>query len=184
MNVYARELGALGDGPLSRPGLSIRTATPDDTRRWFELSGAGGDWAEPDGVTFMTIRCTLKSDTQLFLAWLDGRPVCGGGLETHDGVAALMAGRTLPAYRNRGIHARCCAGWRGPRQWVGAGVVHSRPAPISQRNILRRIIARESGYGPAVTGSSRPPDWPGHANPILHYVDGYRPVAAHPPIPC
>jgi GNAT superfamily N-acetyltransferase len=139
MNVYARELGALGDGPLSRPGLSIRTATPDDARRWFELSGAGGDWAEPDGVTFMTIRCTLKSDTQLFLAWLDGHPVCGGGLELHDGVAALMAGGTLPAYRNQGIHAALLHARLAAATEAGCdlALVHSRPGTISQRNILR-----------------------------------------------
>ena len=86
------------------PGLSIRIATPDEARRWFEREGAGGDWAEPHGLAFMTIRCTLKSDTRLFVAWLDGQPVGAGALETHDGVAALMAAGTLPAYRKRGIH--------------------------------------------------------------------------------
>ena len=131
--------GAPDDAPLSRPGLSIRTATPDDARLWFELSDAGGDWAEPDGVTFMTIRCTLKADTQLFLAWLDGQPVCGGGLEMHDGVAALMAGGTLPAYRNQGIHTALLHARLTAANEAGCdlALVHSRPGTVSQRNILR-----------------------------------------------
>ena len=80
---------------------------------WYEQQGAGGEWAEPDGITFMTIRTTLKSQTRLFLAWQDEQPVGGGALEIHEGVAALMAADTLPGFRNRGIHtALMQVGWR------------------------------------------------------------------------
>lgn len=139
MNVYAWQAGTLNDESPSLPGLSIRTATTDETRVWFEQSGADGDWAQPDGIAFMTIRCTLKSDTHLFLAWLDGQPVSGGALEIHDGVAALIAGGTLPAFRNQGIHAALLRARLEAAMEAGCdlALVHSRPGTISQRNILR-----------------------------------------------
>jgi GNAT superfamily N-acetyltransferase len=144
MNVYTRQVDArqvddLGGEPPSVSGLSIQTATPDEARLWFEHEGSGGDWTEPNGLAFMTIRCTLKTDTQLFVAWLNGQPVGGGALETHDGVAALMAAGTLPAYRNRGIHtallhARLAAAAEGG---CDLAMVHTRPGAVSQRNVLR-----------------------------------------------
>ena len=139
MNVYARQVGPLADQPPSIPGLSIQIATPDDARLWFERDGAGGDWAEPDGLAFMLIRCTLKAETRLFLALRDGQPVGGGALETHNGVAALMAAGTLPAFRNQGIHtallrARLVA---AVKAGCDLAMVHTRPGAASQRNVLR-----------------------------------------------
>jgi hypothetical protein len=136
MNVYARQLDPLVQQPPLGSGWRIQTATPDEAQRWFEYLGAGGDWADPDGVAFMTIRCTLKSDTRLFLAWLNGQPVGGGALETHDGVAALMAAETLPAFRNRGIHtALLLPGWRRPPTW-DAIWPWSTPGPVLCRNVI------------------------------------------------
>jgi GNAT superfamily N-acetyltransferase len=139
MNVYTRQVDALGGEPPSVSGLSIQIATPDEARLWFEHEGSSGDWTEPNGLAFMTIRCTLKSDMQLFVAWLNGQPVGGGALETHDGVAALMAAGTLPAYRNRGIHtallhARLVA---ATEAGCDLAMVHTRPGAGSQRNVLR-----------------------------------------------
>lgn len=139
MNVYARRVDNLDDEPPSVSGLRIETASPDNAKRWFELNGAGGDWAEPDGLAFMLVRATLKSDTQLFLAWLNGQPVGGGALEVHHGVAALMASETLSGYRNQGIHtallhARLAA---GARAGCELAMIHTRPATASQRNVLR-----------------------------------------------
>jgi GNAT superfamily N-acetyltransferase len=139
MNVYARHVDALGDESPAPPGVSIRIATPDQARLWFELDGAGGDWAEPDGLAFMLIRCTLKPGTQLFLAWRDGRPVGGGTLEMHNGVAALMAAGTLPAYRNQGIHTALLRARLDAAAQAGCdlAMVHTRPSAASQRNVLR-----------------------------------------------
>jgi GNAT superfamily N-acetyltransferase len=139
MNVYARRIDALEDGSPSLPGVSIQIATPEKAGLWFELDGAGGDWAEPDGLAFMLIRCTLKAETRLFLALRDGQPVGGGALETHHGVAALMAAGTLPAFRNQGIHtallrARLVA---AVKAGCDLAMVHTRPGAASQRNVLR-----------------------------------------------
>jgi GNAT superfamily N-acetyltransferase len=141
MNVYARrvDVDLAGGEPPPVPGLRIRIATPEEARRWFEREGAGGDWTEPDGVAFMTIRCTLKPETWLFVGWLDGEPVGGGALETHDGVAALMAAGTLPDYRKRGIHTALLHARLEAAAQAGCdlAMVHTRPGAASQRNVLR-----------------------------------------------
>lgn len=139
MDVYACHVNSHAGEPPSTPGLSIQIATPDETRLWFERSGAGGDWAEPDGLAFMVIRSTLKSDTRLFLAWSDGQPVGGAALEIHDGMAALMAAGTLPAYRNRGIHTALLHARLAAAAEAGCdlAMAHTRPGAASQRNALR-----------------------------------------------
>jgi hypothetical protein len=139
MNVYARHVDAFEDESPSLPNVSIRIATPDEAGLWFEQDGASGDWTEPDGLAFMLIRCILKSETRLFLALRNGQPVGGGALETHNGVAALMAAGTLPAFRNQGIHtallrARLVA---AVRAGCDLAMVHTRPGAVSQRNVLR-----------------------------------------------
>jgi GNAT superfamily N-acetyltransferase len=139
MNVYARHVDTLEDVPPSFPGLSIQIATQDDARFWFERSGAGGDWAEPDGLAFMTIRCTLKPNTWLFLAWVEGQPVGGGALEIREGVAALMAAGTLPEFRNQGIHTALLQARLAAAVKAGCdlAMVQTRPAAASQGNVLR-----------------------------------------------
>ena len=139
MNVYAHQLGTLAYESPSVPGLSIEIATPEAANLWFELSGAGGDWAVPDGLSFMLIRTMLKADTQLFLARLNGQLVGGGALEIHGGVAALMAAGTLSAFRNHGVHtallhARLAAAAKAGCELV---MIHTRPGAVSQRNVLR-----------------------------------------------
>ena len=139
MNVYARQVDALEDESLSLPDVSIQIATPDEAGLWFEQDGASGDWAEPDGLAFMLIRCTLKSETQLFLAWRKGQPVSGGALEMHNGVAALMAAGTQPAFRKQGIHMAVLRARLGAAVEAGCdlAMVHTRPGAGSQRNVLR-----------------------------------------------
>jgi len=139
MNVYVRQVETLEDEPPAVPGVSIRVATVDEAKLWFELDGSAGDWAEPDGAAFMTIRCVLKADTRLFLAWLDAQPIGGGALEMHDGVAALIAAKTLPAFRHRGLHTALLHARLAVAHQAGndLAVVHTRPGAESQRNILR-----------------------------------------------
>lgn len=139
MNVFVRRLAAPVDPPGLLPGLIIQEANPAEARRWFELDEAGGDWAEPDGIAFMLVRCIYKPDTRLYLAWLDGQPVAAAGLELHKGVAGLVAASTLPEYRQRGLHqallyTRLCATHQAGCELA---MVHADPAALSQGNILR-----------------------------------------------
>lgn len=141
MNAYARSLDPLEDESSSypNPNVSIRIATSDEAERWLQQIDAGGDWAEPDGVAFMLIRCTLKSETLFFLAWRNGRPVSGGALELHNGMAALMAAETETAFRNQGIHTALLR--KRLVAAVDAGcdlaMVHTRPGAVSQHHVLR-----------------------------------------------
>jgi GNAT superfamily N-acetyltransferase len=139
MNVYVRQLKPLDQEPPTVPGLKIKVATSEDARYWFEQLGAGGDWTEPDGLSFMTIRSTLKSGTRLFLAWRDGQPVGGGALEVHNGMAALMAADTLPAFRNQGIHTALLNVRLAAAVEAGCDLVmvQTLPGAVSQHNILR-----------------------------------------------
>ena len=139
MNTYARETKRVRAEVELPRGASIRTATAVEAKQWFEISESSGNWAEPDGASFMTVRTTQKAGTQLFIAWLDGEPVSAGALEMHESVAALMAGYTQPGYRGRGLQTallqvRISAAKAASCDLV---LVHSRPGTISQRNILR-----------------------------------------------
>lgn len=139
MNVYARPIEPLGEAPAVISGLSIRVATEEESRMWFERQGAGGDWAEPDGVSHMKIRCTRKRGTQLFLAWSAGEPVGAGALEVHSGVAGLMAASTLPAFQRQGVHTALLHARLAAAVEAGCdlAMVHTRPGAVSQRNVLR-----------------------------------------------
>ena len=139
MNVYARPIDPQDGAGILPSGVEVRTASLEEARLWFSLNGSDGDWAEPDGMAFMLIRSLLKPDTRLFLAWLDGQPVSGGALETHNGVAALMAADTLPAFRQRGLHTALLRARLAAAANAGCdlALMHARPGADSQRNALR-----------------------------------------------
>ena len=139
MNVYARALVNLLGADEPVPDVEIRVATEQEARQWFEAAGFTGDWAQPDGVTFMVIRTVFKPGTRLYLAWKDGQPVGGGALEIHEGVAALIAAATLPAYRRLGIHSALMQARLRAAAASGCDVVvaHTRPGALSQGNVLR-----------------------------------------------
>jgi GNAT superfamily N-acetyltransferase len=171
MSVHVQRVGAAAEPQGKDPGFHIRVATPDQAAQWFELSGAGGDWAEPNGVGFMVVRCIQKPGSRLYLAWRDGKPVASGGLEVHDGVAALIADATLPAYRRQGaqmalLYARLSAAREAD---CDLAMVHTRPGAASQRNVLRAgfqvaytvvdVISPHDGLAPlegARPGGSQP----------------------------
>jgi hypothetical protein len=139
MNTYVRQVSPVDDQPPTVSGLKITVATAEEARSWYQQLGAGGDWAEPDGIAFMTIRTTLKSGTQLFLAWHDGRPVGAGALEIHNGVAALMAADTLSDFRHQGVHTALMQVRLAAAAESGCdlAMVHASPGGLSQGNILR-----------------------------------------------
>ena len=167
MNVHVREIPRRGDTSevdiherqvtrWDAPDLEIRVATVEETRAWYEWTGAGGDWAEPDGVAFMTIRCALKDGSQLYLAWRDGQPIGGGGLEIHDGLASLIADDTLPAYRGQGVQGALLRARLEAAAEAGCdlAMVHTRPGSGSERNVLRSgfqlAYSRVGLVGPAL----------------------------------
>ena len=138
MNVYYRQLEEADSVLPPRPDLNIQVTTSEETEQWFMLE-AQGDWAEPDGVAFMTIRCTLKPRAQLFLAWNDRQLVGGGALEVHDNVAELMAASTRPAFRKQGVQTALLRARLAAAVEAGCdlAMVQTKPGAGSQRNVLR-----------------------------------------------
>lgn len=139
MNVFAFPLKGYSARPMDIRGLEIRMVTERDARKWFDLIGAGGDWAEPDGASFMTIRCVAKPSSRFYLAYLNGRPVSGGALEIHDGVASLIASDTLPEYKRHGLHAAILRARLEISAQAGCevAILKTRPGSSTQTNALR-----------------------------------------------
>ncbi len=139
MSVHAHALAAAALPEPQDTPCQIRVATPAEAERWFRRSDAGGDWAEPDGIAFMMVRCLHKPGSSLYLAWRDDEPVAAGGLEIHDGVAALIADATLPAFRRQGAQTALLRARLSVARDAGCdlAMVHTRPGADSQRNILR-----------------------------------------------
>ena len=94
-----------------------------------------------------------------FLACVDGQPAGGGAVLIHRGVALLAGAATLPAYRNRGVHAalhhaRLALARRSGCDLAAQG---AEPGSTSQRNAERRglrvaytraILVRDPGLNP------------------------------------
>jgi hypothetical protein len=150
MNTYVRQVSHPDYQPPAVSGLKITVATTAEARLWYEQLGGDLDWAEPDGIAFMTIRTTLKSGTRLFLARHNGQPVGAGALEIHDGVSALMAADTLPGFRHQGIHTALMQVRLAAAAEAGCdlAMVHASPGGQSEGNILR------SGFQLAYTSVS------------------------------
>ncbi|HMP42244.1 MAG TPA: GNAT family N-acetyltransferase [Roseiflexaceae bacterium] len=142
MDVYARQIGI--PLPFAAPAVRVTQATEAEARHWFARSGAGGDWAEPDGITFMTIRSVLKRGSQLYLAWVDGEPVSGAAIEIHDGIAELMAAATMPAFRGRGLHTALLHARIAAAAAAGCDLIitHAVPGALSQKNLLQAGFAQ------------------------------------------
>lgn len=139
MNAFARRVTADDGHATHSRGIDIHTASIEETAEWFERSGAGGDWAEPDGVAFMTIRCALKPGARLLVASVEGAWAGCGAIEVRDGVAALMAAETRPEYRNQGVQSALLWARLSVAADLGCelAVVHTTPGTVSQRNVLR-----------------------------------------------
>jgi GNAT superfamily N-acetyltransferase len=139
MNTYALEVSKLEFEPHLPSGATLRIADVSEARLWFETTESNRDWAEPDGVSFMVIRTMQKANSQLFLVWMDGKPVSAGAMDIHDGVASFIAGQTLPAFRGRGLQTALLQARLSAAKIAGCNLAltHSRPGNTSQRNILR-----------------------------------------------
>ncbi|RPI84095.1 MAG: GNAT family N-acetyltransferase [Chloroflexi bacterium] len=139
MNVYYLDFEEADVHFIPSPEFEIRVADEDEAREWFERADFGGDWAEPDGISFMTIRCTLKKGARLYLAWKDGQMAGGGGLFIQEKTASLMAAATLPEYRSQGIQTALLRARLGAAVEAGCdlAMVHTTPGSDSQRNVLR-----------------------------------------------
>lgn len=140
-NVYYRP--ASRDDVPSDPRLEIRTARPDEGRRWSELVAR----------CFATGRENLQMLTELFsvtpevpeafalLALWEGDPVGGaaGMFVREHGVAGFYGAGTLPEFRNRGIQTALLHRRLGMAADAGCqyAVIVTMPGTASERNVVR-----------------------------------------------
>lgn len=139
MHVFAYPLKNLTSRAPGMRGLEIKMVNEREARRWFEMIGAGGDWAEPDGASFMTIRCVSKPGSRFYLAYMNGQPVSGGALEIYQGVASLVASDTLPEYRRHGVNTALLRARLEIAAQAGCeiAVLKTHPGSATQTNALR-----------------------------------------------
>jgi len=123
-------------------GLSVQQCTPAEDDLWARTVAQG--FAENLFVSDESI-LVLKSlfhrpDSVCLIAWLDGRPVGGGALATHEGVAALYGASTLPSFRRRGVQKAIILSLLSRAVEGGCDVAYTltRPGSVSQRNVERQ----------------------------------------------
>jgi GNAT superfamily N-acetyltransferase len=81
-----------------------------------------------------------RPDSTCLLAWEEGRPVGGGALAVHEGVAALYGASTLPSYRRRGVQKSVILALLSCALESGCDVAYTltQPGSTSQRNVERQ----------------------------------------------
>jgi GNAT superfamily N-acetyltransferase len=132
--------GAPRPGTVSA-GVTVRAATPDESKLWTQTVAAG--FAEQYPVTQVMLDVMEgfygRRDACFFLAFLDGIVAGGGGVFAGQGVGGLFGASTLPAFRRRGVQSALLA---ARLAWVRAKgcdltVSFARPGSSSHRNIER-----------------------------------------------
>lgn len=126
-----------GEGPLR-----VQHCTPSEDELWASTVAQG--FAENLIVSDENL-LVLKSlfhrpDSICLLAWLEGRPVGGGALAMHDGVAALYGASTLPSFRRRGVQKAIILTLLAHAVDGGCDVAYTltKPGSVSQRNVERQ----------------------------------------------
>jgi GNAT superfamily N-acetyltransferase len=124
------------------PGIEIRPAGPEAADLYAGV--VAPNFAGPEGPTD-DMRDLIASmfgmeHTSPFLAFVDGQPAGGGAILIHRGVALLAGAATLPAYRNRGVHAALHRARLALARRSGCDLAAQGAAPgsTSQRNAERR----------------------------------------------
>jgi GNAT superfamily N-acetyltransferase len=123
------------------PGVTIRVATPDESKLWT-LTVAQG-FAEHFPVTQAMLDLMegfyYRSTACCYLAFADGEIAGGAAVSADHGVCGLFGASTLPAYRRRGVQSALLAARLAWAREKGCDIAVSitQPGSISHRNIER-----------------------------------------------
>ncbi|WP_050428601.1 GNAT family N-acetyltransferase [Chondromyces crocatus] len=123
------------------PGVEVRRVDPADAGVWARLVAQG--FAEHGEVTPEAVELNQllfhAPQATCFWAFLDGRPVGGGAMATHDGLASLFGMATLPEARRRGVQRALLEARLAHAASSGCAVasVVTLPGTTSQRNAER-----------------------------------------------
>ncbi len=121
------EVGPIGTEEIE---LYARVVAPN-----FAVPGESG----AEALEMIATMLMMEHATS-FLARIDGEAVGGGSLLIHRGLALLAGAATLPAYRNRGVHAALHQARLAEARRRGCDLAAQGAAPgsTSQRNAERR----------------------------------------------
>jgi len=158
-NVLARELCESDRFDAAEIGVDVVVAgTAHAREEWASVVSAG--FAAPDEPTATELRlgrsAAAKPDSQLFMAYVDGRPAGVGELFIDGDVALLTADTTLPAFRRRGVQSSLQRARLEAARDAGCilAATESLPGSVSQRNMERVgfhiVYTRVEALGPAL----------------------------------
>jgi GNAT superfamily N-acetyltransferase len=123
------------------PGVTIRVATPEESKLWTRTVTQG--FAEHFPVTQAMLDLMegfyYRSTACCYLAFVDGDIAGGAAVSAQQGVCGLFGASTLPAFRRRGVQSALLAtrlAWARERD-CDLAVSITQPGSISHRNIER-----------------------------------------------
>ncbi len=108
-SVMYRSLDAFSDDAFSatQQRIPVRVIREDERSLWAQVMAAG--WAETPGLTGFLLdlgaAIVQKTNTQAFLAEIDGAPVAAASISIHNGVALLAGASTIPHARKKGAQS-------------------------------------------------------------------------------
>lgn len=140
-SVLVQPLPAEAAAGALAPGLSVRTAGPDEANAWIDTSVAG--WNEraelAEHIRKIATVAFQNPAVASFLVEREGKPVATGSLGVHGDAALLAGASTLPEERGRGAQ-RALLGARlaeAHRRGCTVAVMGAEPGSTSQRNAER-----------------------------------------------
>jgi len=141
-NILTLPLSREGPEPPPTPIIEVRLVEPGEADLYARV--VAPNFVEPgestaDALEMVAIMLGMEHASS-FIAMIDGEPVGGGAVLMHEGLALLAGAATLPAYRNRGVHAalhhaRLALAVRSGCDLAAQG---AQPGSTSQRNAERR----------------------------------------------
>jgi len=141
-NILAMPLGRDDPKPHPGHGIEVRPVEPGEAEVYARVVAPNfvGPGESIDAVLEMVAVMLGMEHASPFLATIDGQAVGGGAVLIHRGLALLAGAATLPAYRNRGVHAalhqaRLALARRSGCDLAAQG---AQPGSTSQRNAERR----------------------------------------------
>ncbi len=141
-NLLALPLSGEAVPPPPPPGITIHRAETGDAETYAKVVAPNfaGPGEELDAILEMMHILFGLEHSVAFLARVDGTPAGGGAVLVHRGLALLAGAATLPAYRNRGVHAALHHARLAFARAVGCdlAVQGAQPGSTSERNAHRR----------------------------------------------
>jgi GNAT superfamily N-acetyltransferase len=138
VNVLAQELTKMDEPPAVSQEIRIRQTEPDEAELWARI--VDGGFSDGGPLTESQRRLCMilfhRAGAQPYVAEIDGRPVGGGLLFTHQGYAALAASSVLPEFRRQGVHGALIRTRLRDARELGCDIAgyFCEPGSPSQRN--------------------------------------------------